>query len=195
MRLALVAFSAAALAALSGCGGSPPATPDAAWFVSLVSNTGNCSIADTMAQFGSVTEENRQAVLLNGAMSDGDTASVACYVAPVAGSTTEFTMEGTATLGLNSLEIAIGSITSGATQAKPAIGKASFISAATAEDTYASSACNFYFAPNTQEGVLTEQIWVSFDCPMLTYGQGDSTCNLAQGIAIFENCFSTVTND
>jgi hypothetical protein len=92
--------------------------------------------------------------------------------------------------GIASLEISVSGITAFATAAQPAIGKVSFESVATADEPYASDACNFYFTAGTPESVAPGVIWMSFDCPMLTNGPSQSTCGLQQGVVLFENCLT-----
>ena len=46
---------------------------------------------------------------------------------------------------------------------------------------------------NTGEGVAPGRIWVAFKCPTIIDGSSNSTCQIKQGYAIFENCSQTAT--
>jgi hypothetical protein len=187
MRLALLASSAVALAALSGCGGSSAPPEDGAWFVSMVSDTGMCSLADIMSKTGLVTDQSKQMTIENG-MSN---LSLDCSVTQGTGKSfaVAITAQDTTPSTGSTLQFNIPSISPSATQASPATGTVSYSSAATVDEEYASHACNFYFSSKS-EGVALGQIWVTFDCPMITNGAAMSTCDMQTSYAIFENCLT-----
>ena len=184
MRFALLAFSAAALAAVTGCSSSPPPVADGAWFVSLVSDTGNCGLSDIMAHTGLVDGNSKQQVISDGMMNT----SITCSVTQNSDMSFAVQATGTDTSATGStLEIQLASLTSGASMTSPATGGVTFISPGTANNQFVSESCSFYFESKS-EGVDLGQVWVSFNCPMLTHGSTDQVCNLSQGVAIFENC-------
>jgi hypothetical protein len=184
MRFALIAFSAAALAALAGCSDPVPQTPDAAWMVNTVHDNPNCLIQDTTKSFGMVTSAGPRPGMVE---TDGiNMAMINCSVS----GTTSFAVDAstqTTQDGGSSLQIIIASISKSATMAMPAVGEVSYQSDKTVAN-YGSHACNFYFE-GSAEGVSAGKIWVSFQCPALMGGM--STCQLSQGYAIFENCLTT----
>ncbi len=188
MRFAFLASSAAALALLSGCGSSSAPPADGAWFVSLVSDTGQCNLADIMSKTGSVTDQSKQSTIEN-AMSN---VTIECSVTQGTGNSFAVSATGedpTASTGSN-LTLNIASLSPSATQANPATGTVTFSSPQTVNDEFASSSCNFYFSSKS-EGVALGQVWVTFDCPMLENRTGTmSVCDLKQGFAIFENCLT-----
>jgi hypothetical protein len=184
MRFAFLASSAAALAFLCGCSSSPPPPTDGAWFVSMVSNTGMCTLGDIMSETGLLTDQGEQMTIADGASN----VMIQCSVAQ-SGSTfaVNITAQDTTAGTGSNLTLQIPSITKGATKASPATGTVSYSSSKTVDEEFASHACNFYFS-SSKEGVDVGQIWVTFDCPMITNGQAMSTCDLQTGYAIFENC-------
>jgi len=177
MRLPLLAFSLAALAALEGCSSGTPVTPDSAWTVNLSGGT-DCQIFNSTRSVGEVTVSTVQERVDDGA----NGASVICSVT----GTGPFVVNAIATLGPDTLNIVIPSLTAGATAAAPAIGSVSYESDATVAN-YASNNCDFYFA-NGQEGVDPGQVWVAFTCAALSNGGTASSCPVTESVALFENC-------
>ncbi len=169
----------------TGTGGGPGApAADGAWFVSIVSDTPACALADFMVETGQVDGTSKQQVVVDGKMS----ATIACTVMSNPDGSFAVQAQGSdATATGSTLEIEIPRITSGATMANPATGTVFFISPQTADNEFASNACNFYFT-SKDEGVAVGQVWVTFDCPMLSHPSTGQTCDLSQGFAIFENC-------
>lgn len=180
MRLALVAVSAAALAALAGCNSPVPASPDTAWTVNMNGTGSGCNLGQVDGAVGVVNDS-----LIQQRVTDGMSgATVTCSVTP-AGS--GFAVEATASQAGSTLNMNIASITSGATMASPATGSISFENSMTV-NVY-SGACNFYFS-NAAEGVAAGKIWVTYDCMGITYGGSSppATCGVSTSVAAFENC-------
>ena len=153
--------------------------------MSVVSDTGMCSLADLMSQTGLVTDQTRGMTVDDGTSN----VSITCSVTKGSGGTFAVSAQGldsTPTTG-SALSIQIPSISLSATMSSPAVGTVVYSSPQTVDEEYASHACNFYFT-SKNEGVALGQVWVTFDCPMLTSEPSMSTCNLTQGFAIFENC-------
>jgi hypothetical protein len=184
MRLALAASSFVAVLVLAGCGSSPPPIADGAWSVELAS----CNmILGGNTSFGAITQSAHATVETQGVAN----AMISCSVAP---GSSGFAVNVTAVQGADSLEIGIPSIPASATLASPATGQVSFAGAQTADNQYASDACNFYFVPSTPETVTsaaTGSIFVAFNCPSLMDSSEGGTCDLSQGYAFFENCETT----
>ena len=191
MRFTLV-FSAVALASLTSCSDPIPQTPDGAFYLALVSPGGQCMINGHTAQVGGIDAANRNTVVTDGtsAVDGGPVTHVTCSVT----GTTTFNVHGKIDdidNSGNSLEMIIGGIAAGATEANPAKGSAVFTAPWTAGNGY-SGPCNFWFSPMTKEAVDVTggvgRAWVSFSCAALSSGM--STCPLKTGFAIFENCLT-----
>ncbi len=180
MRLSLLAFSVATLAAASGCSNGTPVTPDSAWTVNLAFASG-CMISDNTTTVGDVTVSSIQTRVDDGV----NAASVSCSVT----GTGPFEVNATATLGADTLDILIPAISSSASMASPATGSVSYESAATVAN-YEATGCNFWFA-NGKEGVAAGQVWVAFSCDTIANASAGSTCTLPANnpsVALFENC-------
>jgi hypothetical protein len=181
-RLALAALSTSALAVFAAaCSDPVPPTPQGAWSAQLIHDSSSCTIIGHAAQIGSVTSNSKDKVLVNGGL---EGAEISCQVT----GTGTFSVDGSASLDGKGVSISIPAIDSSATKASPAPGSVSFASAETAGPYSSPTAtpCNFYFLPNTGEGVVSGRIWVAFSCPMVVRDM--STCALSESFAIFENC-------
>lgn len=182
LALALAVLSTSALAVFAAaCSDPVPPTPQGAWVAQLVHSKTECSIIGHSAQVGSVSSNSKDKVLVNGGV---EGAEVSCQVT----GTGSFAVDGTATLDGKGVSISIPKIDANATKEAPAPGSVNYASAETA-GAYSSPTdmpCNFYFLPNTGEGVASGRIWVAFSCP--TVIKAMSTCSLAESFAIFENC-------
>lgn len=180
MRFAHLAVPAFALATLAGCSDPVPPTPQGAWSVAMVNpDPLECLITSHNADVGSISVDKRDIIVVDGV----DDAAVDCSVTGKG----PFAVHGSASQNGNSLEILIDGMPKDASPDKPASGQAVFASVKTAGEGYQSLApCNFYFQPDTQEGVEPGKIWVAFNCPEVVSGQ--SKCEIKQGYAIFENC-------
>lgn len=166
----------------TGAGGASSTGPaQAAWTAHLLSNGGACSITSSIGQGGAVTASTKDKLIVDGGF---DSASVACAVK----GTTSFSVHGQAKLQSQSLTIDIPSIDATATVTTPAKGTSSFAASATGGvyTTSAGTSCDFYFTPGTGEGIASGRVWISFKCPAIINGQ--STCELAESVAIFESC-------
>jgi hypothetical protein len=181
-NLALAVVSTSALAVFAAaCSDPVPPTPQGAWSVQLVDNGIACNIAGHAAQLGSVTSGSKERVLVGGGIEGAD---ISCQVT----GTSSFAVSALATLDGQGLQITIPKIDSAATKDAPAKGTVSFNSLKTA-GAYSSSEmspCDFYFLPDTGEGVASGRIWVAFACPKVDDGM--SSCELTESFAIFENC-------
>lgn len=183
-RLALAFASTSALAVFAAaCSDPVPPTPQGAWNARLVGGTG-CQVVGHSAQVGSVSSASKDSVLVDGALVAQDAVEVSCQVT----GTSSFTVSGVARLAGDGLQIDIPKIDSSATKEAPAKGTVSFGSTKTA-NAYTStseSPCDFYFLPNTGEGVASGRIWVAFSCPKVVDKM--STCSMGESFVIFENC-------
>jgi hypothetical protein len=190
MRLPLVALSAAALAALSGCGGGTPLTPDAAWTVNISADisggSNQCMIPESTGTLGTVSAD-----AINARVSDGTAmASITCAVS----GTGPYAVNAQTQQGADTLTISIPSITSAATATAPALGSVIYASNATVA-TFSSGSCNFWFPSGSGEGVNPGQIWVTFDCPTIVDASTNDTCSLPSdnpSVALFESCDTTM---
>ncbi len=185
MRFAVVAFSAAALAALSGCSSPVPATPDAAWEVNMTNNGGTCQISNSTRSLGVLTDADIETRITDGVMG----ATISCSV--VGTGTGPFAIEAELLQGADSLDISIPAISAGATKTAPALGTIQYESDATV--VAYQGTCNFYFATGTKEGVNATGIYVAFTCGGITDAQSSpaSTCPVLESYALFENCVSS----
>jgi hypothetical protein len=181
-RLALAVVSTSALAVFAAaCSDPVPPTPQGAWNVTLVHNSSACLIIGHAAQLGSVSATGKDKVLVSGGAEGAD---ISCQVT----GTSSFSVTALATLDGQGVQITIPKIDSSATKDAPVPGSVSFSSTDTV-DAYSSSEmtpCNFYFVPDTGEGVASGRIWVAFSCSKVD--KDTSTCALAESFAIFENC-------
>jgi hypothetical protein len=199
MRLALVAFSAVALAAVSGCSSNVPATPDAAWSINMdgtapVGQSCNKGVINDM--LGDVNAGSIQTRVIDGQPLPADMMQMGQVTCSVAASGSGFQVSGSAGTASGSLllQINIPMITAGATQASPASGSVTYSSAAnTAGVPYSTKqqngdTCSFYFSSGTQEGVKAGQIWGLFTCSGITDSGTMSDCEVGTSYFVFENC-------
>jgi hypothetical protein len=195
MRLALVTFSAVALAAVSGCSSNVPATADAAWVINMdgLAPAGmSCNKGVINEMLGDVNAGSIQTRVTDGQPVPADmkdTAQVTCVVMQMGSG---FYATGTANTanGSKSLMITIPMISGSATEASPAVGSATYSSAAnTAEVPYSGqNTCSFYFSSGTSEGVKAGQIWGVFTCAGISDSGTMSDCNVGTSYFVFENC-------
>jgi hypothetical protein len=180
MRLPLACASTAALAILAGCSSTPPPSADAAWSVQLEA----CSlIGNGTTAFGTIDQSSHSMTMTDGT----NNASINCSVASAMGG---FSVMATAKAGADSLSLNIPSISTSASMTSGAVGAVSFLSNGTADNTYESNACSFYFAgsPETVSSSTTGTIFVAFTCATLSEASQGATCQLKQGYAFFDNC-------
>ena len=173
--------------ALTGCSDPVPPTPQGAWnanFGPAIDASTSCMVAQHTASLGKVGASDRASVSV---VVDGtDSAQIQCSVT---GDKT-FEVHGQAQRKGIGLNITIPKLTAGATEQSPAAGTVSFVSDKTVQ-AYVSNPqnpCQFYFTPDSDEGVSAGKVWVAFKCPDV--GITMSTCQISQGYAIFENCVS-----
>jgi hypothetical protein len=199
MRLALVAFAAVALAAVSGCGSNVPTTPDGAWAINMdaLAPAGqSCNKGVINDMLGDVNAGSIQTKVVDGQPVPADmmeTANVSCTVMTMGSG---FYATGTAHTqsGSLSLMITIPMITPSATKASPAMGSVSYSSAKnTAGVPYQTEpgmgdTCSFYFSPGTQEGVAAGKIWGVFSCAGILDSGTMSACAVGTSYFAFENC-------
>jgi hypothetical protein len=188
MRFALVAFSAAALAALAGCSSPVPATPDGAWTVNMTNQGGTCMVSNSTRSIGTVTAVDPEKRITDGEMLTGGPAALTCSVSGTG--TGPFSVDASLAQGADTLQIVIAAISAGATKTAPATGSVGYESDATVEE-YQSPSCSFYFVDGTQEGVAAGKIWAAFTCAGITNGQSGSTCPVLESYVLFENCDQT----
>jgi hypothetical protein len=156
----------------------------AAWRVDTTSaGQPSCPIGDTTKMVGNISDTAVQASVWT--VPDGS--SVMCSVLPLDGGGA-FVVDGTATLGVDMLQIHVPSMTATATAASPAIGSVLYQSDATVVP-FRSDACHFYFENSTQ-GIAVDHVWVAFDCPAIEDSPSMSVCTLSKGLADFEGCSS-----
>lgn len=188
MRFALLAFSAAALATLSGCSDPVPQVADGAFWLSTVQNDPTeCGIAGNISQVGAVDASAKKTVIKNGQKIGDRTTEVTCTVS---GTAAPFKVSGLINDQVNILSISIPAISPSNDLDSPADGSLTFSAAWTAGNPFGGN-CKYYFEGS--EGVASGRIWVSFQCDGLTSGM--NTCPLKQGYAIFENCLTEEISD
>jgi hypothetical protein len=185
MRLAVLALSAAALAAFAaGCSDPVPQTPDGAWIVSTIQDDPTmCHIAAHNDEVGQLNDAQKIAVETDGV----NGAQISCTVAP--NTNGSFQVSALAIKDDKTLQITIPEITPKASKDAPALGAISYESVKTAVP-YAGN-CNFYFATSPPETVAEGKIWVAFNCAAIISGETMSTCPVSQGYALFESCLTT----
>jgi len=199
MRFAILTQTtilALAAVGLTACSDPVPPTPQGAWSVSFQPQDGNaaaCPIVGHVVSVGSVTANTKTHLIPNGVSEAGDLESsdLSCTVS----GTNKFDISASMTQvqqdGLVGLDIKVNGLTAAATEMSPAPGSASFSSPKTGNP-YSppeGMSCNFFFIPNSGEGVAGGRIWVAFTCPTVIDGSTmKSTCQLKQSFAIFENC-------
>jgi len=184
-----VAFPVAALATLAGCSDPPPPAPEAAWTINLqpsAADSSLCRLGDGHAAgIGKISENKRDQLLSNGI----DGAEITCSVI---GDKT-FKVAADAAQGDAHITIDINQIAATATAEMPATGTLSYASDKTARSQYTALAdkpCQFYFVPDSGEGVSPGTIWFAFRCPTVVDASTASTCQISQGYASFANCLA-----
>jgi len=176
MRFAQLGLAVCALSMIAGCEDDPPPLARGGWTVTFVSGGADCSLSNHTANVGSVSATEKD-LKTNGT----DDADIECQV----GSSN---IGGSAFRKANNLDVEIGNITSSATSADPATGRAFFVSANT-QDGFASPAetpCEFWFEEGTDQGIQPGEAWFSFRCAVME-SEG-RLCQIQQGFAAFENC-------
>lgn len=190
-RFALSLIASVTFVGLTSCSDPVPPTPQGAWYVSLqkpATNPSQCLIAGHDTLVGSVTASKKDQLIPDGVNDAGPSAEVECSVVPKNG---KFDVHGKMSSEGSGLEINITGMPKAATEDAPINGTAAYAAAPTGGNPYQSTPkapCQFYFTPNTSEGVDAGKVWVSFKCPTFTDAGSMSTCELKQGYAIFENC-------
>ena len=191
-RFVVAASSALALLGLlvgaPACSDPTPPIAQGAWSVSLIQPDSNCMIAPHNGSVGSVSANTKEKLIVNAV----DGAEIVCSV--IASGNNTFSVNAKAVYNGAALYFLIDAITPAARQATPAAGRASFVTQKTvnAYQSPTDTPCNFYFIPNTPQGVAAGKIWVAFDCPKVEAEM--SICGLDAGYAIFENCAQTATS-
>lgn len=181
MRLSPLCLVPVGLAALVGCSDPVPPTPRGAWTVSFIDPGIDCQHMGHNTQVGDVTSNQKKAVVVDGTAG----ADISCAVR-AAGS--GFNVELKAFEKDKGLIVSVDGITAAATEEAPAPGILSYVSGTTV-DAYNSSSedpCNFYFIPNSGQNIAVGEVWFAFKCPAIVADQ--STCEIQQGYALFENC-------
>lgn len=180
VSLASLAAVAAVAALVPACSDPVPPTPRGAWSVSFVDYpSAECSVKGHNASLGKVADTDRANSTL---VTHGESGSeIACSVV----GSSSFNIDASAYQAGSILQIIVNGISSSATPDNPAKGSVAYASQETVK-TYSSNECDFYFIPNSGEGVGPGKVWVAFDCDSIK-AEG-STCQLKQGYAIFENC-------
>ncbi|WP_437671327.1 hypothetical protein [Sorangium sp. So ce131] len=165
-----------------GCGDDPPPPPRGAFRMNFADPGAACSTAGHLAQLGSVDGSHKDRVLADGE----EDATVSCTVSGSGSFSVSARATNTATA--QSITVNISSISPDATEDAPATGSVSFSSVATAGDTFVSSPdpCNFWFIPESGQGVDAGKIWVAFECPAVT-NEGQ-TCQIRNGFLAFDSC-------
>lgn len=184
MRLSPLCLLTIALATCGlSCSDPVPPTPRGAWSVSFVQKSAvDCKQAGHNTLVGSVTSNTKTAVVTDGT----NGAHVSCTVSDLGNG--NFSVSAQESQADKFLNIVISSIAATATETAPAPGGIGYASANTVK-TYTTddmTPCNFYFVPNSGEGVAAGKVWVAFKCPAIV--ADGSTCEIQQGYAIFENC-------
>jgi hypothetical protein len=177
----------------TGTSTSGTAVPDSAWVVNMTSGS-LCALTGNTVQLGDVTAAAINVRVTDGEQSMGETASVACAVVTLSGGA--FQVQALTSLGADSLQVNLPSITPGATMAEPAIGTITYASNATVEPY--GGMCGFYFAAasvseGVVEGVAQGKFWSAFTCAGITDDASSppSTCPVAESYFVMENCGSS----
>ncbi|KYF64664.1 hypothetical protein BE11_49245 [Sorangium cellulosum] len=168
-----------------GCSDPAPPTPRGAFSMNFADPGASCNAAGHLATLGDVTAAQRVRVLTDGE----EGATIDCSVT---GSGT-FKVSAHAVNPATAAEIRVNipAITPAATQEMPATGSISFSSAKTGGEPFVSDPadpCQFWFVPESEQGVNAGEIWVVFECPaMLNDGY---SCELRRGALAFDGCGS-----
>lgn len=181
-RASHVAASLAAFACLApvfaGCGETPPLVPKGAWYAAFVDIPG-CGPGAENAEVGIVRADARNELKEDGV----DGAEISCAIKDEGG---VFSVSALAAAKSKSLVIAIESLSTDASEAKPAKGTISFTTPQTAT-AFTSSECDFYFLPKTGQGVKEGEVWLTFKCEAIAAAP-DNVCAIDIGYAAFEKC-------
>ncbi|WP_437955646.1 hypothetical protein WME76_29630 [Sorangium sp. So ce119] len=168
-----------------GCSDPAPPTPRGAFSMNFVDPGASCNAGNHSAMLGDVTAARRLRVLTDGE----EGATIDCSVT---GSGT-FKVSAQARNPATAAEIRVNipAITPAATEEMPATGSISFSSVKTGGETFVSdpaAPCEFWFVPESEQGVNAGEIWVVFEClAMLNDGY---SCELRRGALAFDGCGS-----
>lgn len=177
---AALGFAASLAPIFTGCGEPPPLIPRGAWSLAFVDIPGCGPGAENQA-VGIVTANARNELKDDGV----EEVKVSCKVIDT-GSGFEI-QASESTKGL-SLTLSIPNLAADATEANPTLGTVSYASPNTAV-AFTSPKCEFYFVPQTDQGVSAGQVWLTFRCEEISAGI-DNVCAIDIGYAAFENCRS-----
>lgn len=191
-RRALLLTAALGCAALlvptfAGCGSPAPVIPQGAWAVSWIQPSLNCQIANHNNHLGEVSAEQRTKLWEDGQESEaGNSNSVIDVSCSVITSGSGFTVDAyEAGLGMF-LSISVPELAKNATKDNPSKGIVSYQSPQTA-NSFSQSDCDFYFLPNTSQGVSEGQVFVTFTCSAIA-AASDNICSIDPGYVAFEKC-------
>lgn len=166
-----------------GCSDPSPPTPRGAYFMNFAKLGASCNAQSHSEALGEVSQASRLRVVTDGQ----ESAEIDCSVT---GSGT-FKVSARARNNQEATEIRVNipSISPSATQEEPATGSISFSSAETAGKPFVSdpeNPCQFWFVPESEQGVSPGEIWVAFECPSMKESQ--YTCALRRGALAFDGC-------
>jgi hypothetical protein len=163
--------------ASTGCSEPVPPASKGAFYLSFLSNGGDCKVAGHQSQVGGVTAKERQDLKTDTVKG----AQIYCGVFDNGGT---FDIEGSIRLEDRSLGLSIRGLSAGSTEAAPASGSLNYSSSETGGSSFSSKSCTFFF--REQEGVAAGRFWADFRCD--NFVGGPSTCAVNFGTVALENC-------
>lgn len=181
MRTTILISAAFALSFTSGCTETPAPIPAGGWTVSFSRTGASCNVPTHNQVLGEVSQDGKTKLVSDGI----NNATVSCSVTPKSGG---FAVQGSALQNGSNLQISIATIDAKATADKPAKGTVGYISSTTGDPfkSTSESPCDFFFVPDTDEGIGAGKIWVAFRCPVVTADM--ASCAINQSYVKFENC-------
>ncbi|XXT16553.1 hypothetical protein WME94_40615 [Sorangium sp. So ce429] len=166
-----------------GCSDPAPPTPRGGFSVNFADPGAACNVTGHSEALGEVTAASRTRVLADGE----EDATVDCVVSGSGSFTVAARIRNNATA--TEMRIDIGSISPAATQEMPATGSISFSSVETAGKPFVSDVadpCQFWFEPESEQGVDAGKLWVVFECPAVLNDR--YICELRRGALAFDSC-------
>ncbi|WP_437808675.1 hypothetical protein [Sorangium sp. So ce1078] len=168
-----------------GCSDPAPPTPRGGYSLNFVKPGASCNVSGHSEILGDVTAAQKTQVLADGE----ESASVDCSVSGSGSFDVSAIVGNSATA--TELRVKIDGISPAATREMPATGSVSFSSAKTSGIPFTSTTdeqCQFWFEPESKQGVDAGKIWVVFECPAVRSGQ--YICEIRRGVLALDSCGS-----
>jgi hypothetical protein len=178
--VALAGFAACLAPVFAGCSEPPPLIPKGAWSVVFEDIPGCAPGAENQA-IGVVDADSTNELKDDGV----DGIQVSCTVIDKGGGFEILAAESGKSL---SLTLAVDSLSPNATQQNPSKGTVYYSTPNTGKP-FTSTECDFYFLPDTPQGVRAGQVFFTFKCDQIAAGI-DNVCRVPIAYAAFENCKS-----